>query len=110
MRLLDLIEQHNCIWSSPHCLSELATLVVPNIPCNEKECTDLVRQSDAEDTSQANLLTQRMQNSLQSNPDNDEEQFRKGISPGGEPMSFETVWRSMNSDISKRTMASSLPK
>ena len=31
-------------------------------------------------------------------------------SPGGDPMSLETVWRSMNSDMSRRTMASSLPK
>ena len=30
--------------------------------------------------------------------------------PGGDPMSLETVWRSMNSDMSSRTMASSEPK
>ncbi len=30
--------------------------------------------------------------------------------PGGEPMSLETVCLSMNSDMSSRTMASSLPK
>jgi hypothetical protein len=40
----------------------------------------------------------------------EEREGKEQTHPGGDPISFETVCRSINSDMSSLTMASSLPK
>ena len=123
--LLNLIKEHHSVGPPAHSLCQLATLVVAHVACDANtgsacRCWHAllhVLMHHVEDSA-CSMTPARVQLSVLCRPvpvPGHEAlhaascRSSKAV-PGGDPMSLETVCLSMYSDMSKRTMASTLPK